>query len=243
MIDIAFNPQVIDECMKDPTMCDMLNSLSLDFISDTTKLLLYRKTFKNIKSSFKGPKNDIHCSLDEHLKDGLTPASKLDICDSLLDQLANLNTSSETLPALKLHPGHTKPGKLIEELPSCVTQPLANATKEKEPHVDTQQQIKVPSFTLEIKMTDDSRHKMLIVVVSLSGVSSVKDVELEVSQVNNGIIFFVLIYYYLLQNELFLNVPTMYEFNLPFHSPIDEDQVNAEFSTKKSELTITAPLL
>ena len=239
LFDVAFNPKVVEECMKDATMLDMLNSLSLDFISDITRLLIYRNTFMKLRNSFNGPESDIQCSLDEQLKDGLTPASKLDIGDSLLDQLANLNTLSEsTLPSLKLHPD-TKPGKLIEEIPLHASHPPAKPGEEKK--ADTKQAVKVPSFTLEIKMTDDGR-KILTIVVSLNGVSSVKDVELEVSQVNTNH-FCIYIYNSSSQDELYLYVPIMYKLTLPFHSPVDEDQVSAEFSLKKSELTITVPIL
>ena len=90
LIDIAFNPYVLDECAKQQDLEDMLVSLALDFVEDFAELKLDRKSCRKLREEFVGPQNDIQCSLDEQWKDGLSKESRVDIGDSLLKQLSSL---------------------------------------------------------------------------------------------------------------------------------------------------------
>ena len=90
LIDVAFNPYVLDECARQQELEDMLVSLALDFVEDFAELKLDRKSCRKLREEFVGPQNDIQCSLDEHWRDGLSKESGVDIGDSLLRQLSSL---------------------------------------------------------------------------------------------------------------------------------------------------------
>ena len=90
LIDIAFNPYVLDECAKQQELEGMLVSLALDFVEDFTEQKIDRKSCRKAKEEFVGLQNDIQCSLDEQWKDGLSNESRLDIGESLLKQLSSL---------------------------------------------------------------------------------------------------------------------------------------------------------
>lgn len=169
--DIAFNPQVVEECSSNPVLFDMLTSLSLDFIEDMTKLNVRRDTLS--KSDIKGTQTDVHYSLDEGLKHLLPKESQLDFGDSLLDELGRLSSSSgETgeLPPLKLpHQEKNSSQKpLIEEL----------STTANNSEVIT----KRPHYTVDVVSIGEK--KGLEIKVKLPGVKSVNDVNLEISEVS-----------------------------------------------------------
>ena len=93
LIDIAFNPSVLDECTKETTLEFMLVSLALDFVEDYAELSVDRKTCTKLKRPlFKGLEEDIRCSLDEQWRGSLSEKSRLDIGDSLLKQLSKMTT-------------------------------------------------------------------------------------------------------------------------------------------------------
>ena len=169
--DIAFNPQVVEECSSNPVLFDMLTSLSLDFVEDMTKLNMRRDTLS--KSDVKGTQTDIHHSLDEGLKHLLPKESQLDFGDSLLDELGRLS-SAETgeLPPLKLPYQEKNSNKkpLIEELPSTT---YANNSE-----VIT----KRPHYSVDVISIGEK--KGLQIKVKLPGVRSVNDVNLEISEVS-----------------------------------------------------------
>ena len=171
--DIAFNPQVVEECSSNPVLFDMLTFLSLDFVEDMTKLNVHRDTVA--KSDVKGTQAEIHYSLDEGLKHLLPKESRLDFGDSLLDELGRLSSSSaETgeLPPLKLphQERNTSKKPLIEELPST-------------PYPNNSEVIKRPHYTVDVVSIGEK--KGLQVKVKLPGVRSVNDVNLEISEVSS----------------------------------------------------------
>ena len=90
LIDIAFNPYVLDECAKQQELEDMLVSLALDFVQDFTEQKVDRKSCSKVREVFVGLESDIQCSLDEQWKDRLSEESRLDIGVSLLKQLSSL---------------------------------------------------------------------------------------------------------------------------------------------------------
>ena len=93
LIDIAFNPSVLDECTKDTTLEFMLMSLAFDFVESYAELRVDRKTCTKLKRPlFKGLEEDIRCSLDEQWRGSLSKESRLDIGDSLLKQLSKMTT-------------------------------------------------------------------------------------------------------------------------------------------------------
>ena len=93
LIDIAFNPSVLDECTKEKTLEFMLISLALDFVENFAELRIDRKSYMKLKQqSFKGLQEDIRCSLDEQWRGSLSEESRLDIGDSILKQLSKMTT-------------------------------------------------------------------------------------------------------------------------------------------------------
>ena len=90
IIDIAFNPYVLEECERNKILEGMLISLSLKFVEDFTQLKVSRENCVKIQETFKGLLMDIRCSLDEQWRSSLSDESKLDIGDSILKQLSEM---------------------------------------------------------------------------------------------------------------------------------------------------------
>ncbi len=95
IFDVAFNPYVLEECMKEKTLEDMLISLSLDFLEDITALRVQRKSCMKVKERVMGVAMDVHCSLDEQWRELLSQASRLDVGESLLSQLKELKVGDK----------------------------------------------------------------------------------------------------------------------------------------------------
>ena len=177
LIDIAFNSYVIEECCKRSELEQLLIGLSLDFVSDFTKLSVDKQSYKKLKVAFKGAKEDMGHSLDERLNHLLPKESHMDIGESILDELHRMSVSEdkksegEKLPPLKLFPSHKRvpPGhKLIEELPST--------------HSGCESgRVKQPEYCVETVREEEK--EMVKIIVQLPGVSGVKEVLVDVSEV------------------------------------------------------------
>ncbi len=87
IFDVAFHPYVLDECAKEKSLEDMLISLSLDFVEDTTGLRVKRESCVKLKEAMMGVPMDIQCSLDEEWRGSLSKESRLDVGESLLSKL------------------------------------------------------------------------------------------------------------------------------------------------------------
>lgn len=173
LFEIAFNPNIIEECCKQADLQQSLTDLSLNFVSDFAKLEIDKDSCKKLKAAFKGTREDLGYSLDDRLKHLLHKESKLDIGDSILDELhrrdllgdvsEDCDWNGDTLPSLRL-PSDAIPGrKLIEELPSGS---------------DSGKQLKRPEYSIE-----QESGKRVMVTIILPGVTSVREVELDVSEV------------------------------------------------------------
>lgn len=225
LIDIAFNPSVLDECTKDTTLEFMLMSLAFDFVESYAELRVDRKTCTKLKRPlFKGLEEDIRCSLDEQWRGSLSKESRLDIGDSLLKQLSKMTTEDSKddskLPPLKLSSAETqqksaaKSAKLIEELAS-----------EAAASVDSTGLI-VPEHSVRLKEAD-SRHPVRVgVKVTLPGVKSVGEVDLEISK-----------------DDLQLRVGRRYRLTLQFPAAVSEDHTKANFNPRTTVLSITIPCM
>ena len=161
--DIAFNPQVIEECNRDPVTSEMLRNLSLDFVEDMTRMKINREMVTK-SNGYVGPVEHIQHSLDESLNH-LLPKECM-IIDTLLDKLNRLSSLAENdqeLPPLKISTTMASTdcrGNLIEVLSS-----------------DENNTITVPKYTVTFE------NKFVLITVLLPNVSSVKDINLEISQV------------------------------------------------------------
>ena len=94
VIDIAVNPYVLQECLKERELKVMLVSLSLDFIDEFLAITTDRNV-QNVEEEFKGQREDISYSLDEQWSELLTRESRLDIGDSLLRTLNKKQSQSK----------------------------------------------------------------------------------------------------------------------------------------------------
>ena len=121
LYDVAFSPQLLEECQQEVPLQDMLNSLIIRFIEDMIKLKINQESLKKMKSDFKGPRADIPNSLDERFNHFLPMESRLDIGDTILEELSRMGLSEHSkeseLPPLRLFPESQDKRKLIEELP------------------------------------------------------------------------------------------------------------------------------
>lgn len=68
IFDLAFNPDVLEECLKDAETEDMLINLSMDYIEKQVGLRLDRKTCVRLKEKCIGTKEELHYSLNEQYK-------------------------------------------------------------------------------------------------------------------------------------------------------------------------------
>ena len=177
LFDLAFNPHVTDECGADPHLHEMLVSLAMQFIADTTGIEVDQSKCEKLTRSHTGPVRDIHHSLDQSLSHLLPAECKLDVGESILHILHHRNSQKDrsreaVLPPLRmpgnLHANSKKP--LIQELPDTLQ------TSEREAR---QKRLRFPEHTIEV--SDDT----VVVCVNLPGVVSVADVDLEISKVCN----------------------------------------------------------
>ena len=68
IFDLAFNPDVLEECLKDAETEEMLIQLSMDYIEKQVGLHLVRKMCVKLKEKCIGTKQELHCSLNEQYK-------------------------------------------------------------------------------------------------------------------------------------------------------------------------------
>ena len=68
IFDLAFNPDVLEECLQDAETEDMLINLSMDYIEKQVGLRLDRKTCVRLKEKCIGTKQELHYSLNEQYK-------------------------------------------------------------------------------------------------------------------------------------------------------------------------------
>ena len=173
VFEIAFSPFIVDECCKQAELKQSLIDLSLNFVSDFAKVQIDKNSCKKLKTAFKGTREDLGYSLDDRLKHLLHKESKLDIGDSILDELRqrdlpsaerdNSDWNGDTLPSLRLPSDAIPAGrKLIEELPSGS---------------EGRKQLRRPEYSME------RENGRVSLTVCLPGVMSVREVELDVSEV------------------------------------------------------------
>lgn len=241
VLDIAFSPSVIEECLVAADMSDMLISLCLDFVQDFISVNFDRKSCKKLPNKkFVGSQMDMHYSLDYTLKELLSADTKLDVGDAILNQL-NLRTTAteqkggcsggEELQLPPLRPSTPPPSKkLIEELSSKPTAAAATVsgacgTGWVEPEHSVSVREAVGGGT--------HQRRLLVVKVTLPGLHSVSQVQLDVSR-----------------EELELSSAAAgaaglggrgYRLALRLPAPVDEEQTSAAFSTRSSVLTVSMP--
>ena len=86
LVDIAFNPCLVQGCINDRVVMERLVALSLDFIDDFLSILTDRNT-RIMSQPYKGPLEDIARSVDEQQAELLTRESWLDFGESILTSI------------------------------------------------------------------------------------------------------------------------------------------------------------
>ena len=175
LFDLAFNPYVTDECGAEPLLHEMLVSLTMQFIADTTGIEVDPSKSEKLTRSHKGPLKDIYHSLDESFNHLLPEECRLDVRDTILDALHCRNSQKDSsrgtvLPPLRL-PGDLQSipkQPLIQELPEMV-----GKSRREAPH----KRVQFPEHTMDVS------DGIVTVCVNLPGVNSVADVDLEISEV------------------------------------------------------------
>lgn len=86
LIDIAFNPLIIETWVKDREMKEILIDLILDFLDDYL-LIVTDRNVQVLLEDFKGPLDDIGNSLDGESTGRVSRESQLDMEESILSSL------------------------------------------------------------------------------------------------------------------------------------------------------------
>ena len=86
LVDIAFNPCLVEHCKADRAVMDRLVTLSLNFIDDFLSILTDRNT-QILPELYKGPLEDISHSIDEHQAELLPRECWLDMEESILSSI------------------------------------------------------------------------------------------------------------------------------------------------------------
>ena len=169
LYDVAVNPKVLDECLQQPLLLDMLHSLILDFVRDMLKIRVDKDALlKVISGEYKGLQKDIQHSLEgnAHL---ISQEAQLDMRESILEELSKVTPTSHNetkLPPLIVTPNQTVYRKnMIEELP------------DQSERGKIEQKVNRPSHLL---VSTDSGFEIR---VKLPGIKKISDVDLEISEV------------------------------------------------------------
>lgn len=172
LYDVAVNPKVLDECLQQPLLLDMLHSLILDFIRDMLKIRVDKDALLKVSSGeYKGLHKDIQHSLEGNAR-LISQEAQLDMRESILEELSKVTPTchNETkLPPLLVTPNQTVHRKnMIEELPDQIEE---GGNRKSEQMVDRPKHLLIStesSFEFRVK---------------LPGIKKISDVNLEISEV------------------------------------------------------------
>lgn len=261
LYDVAFSPQFLEECQQKVPLQDMLNSLIIRFIEDMIKLKINQESLKKMKSDFKGPRADIPNSLDERFNHFLPMESRLDIGDTILEELSRMGLSEHSkeseLPPLRLFPESQDKRKLIEELPEgyrshndrTVEQAgnIKDAVKKngRKKSKEKVKQMKGSKEDINVGIglrLDDDRSTTDTVQCPKYLINTSKDDNGEFVRITvdlPGVTSATSIDLEISEEDLVLNVEDMYKLYLEFPIRVDDNKVKAKFNSAKSELLIT----
>eukprot|EP00794_Sanderia_malayensis_P019464 gene19464-21387_t len=242
IFDVGINPEVLEECLKDEGNIKLLVKILIRHVKEYINFKL-SKDYKIIKGEYKGNKDyllDFMCplTLKENVKGAEMGLSDKEILSRLRERRMGAGSGdgmgikldatapSKTDAADVILPSQVDRGFFLKEATSTVYGRDKFATKSEERnreiHAESEKSgtfLKVPEFTesFEVKNGDT----FLLIKVSLPGVESMKDYEADI-----------------IDGNLKVFVPDKYELDIKLSKNIDEDDVEAIFARKTSELIV-----
>nr|XP_055052238.1 PIH1 domain-containing protein 2 [Misgurnus anguillicaudatus] len=214
VVDVAFNPEVLQMIEKDKQERENIHLLVLNFIQQQHNLNLsqsYKLTKDKIKGSIQDMKNRLMTPKQVKSTSGpqsepapslLQQISSLRLAENKVDSSIQLSTVQDKKPA--------KPG-LIEVISSTEL---------------VQREPQQPQHHLTVCTDDSGSGRSLQLNVKLPGVRSVSQCQLSISQ-----------------DDILLEVEDIYYLHLPLSESVKEETCTAIFNKKKQTLTVTVNVL
>lgn len=215
VIDVAFNPEVLEMTEKDKHEKEKLHLLAVNFIQQQHNLSLsqcYKLTKDKIKGSIQDMKQRL---MSPHTCKSSANKPQSEPAPSLLQQISSLrmaesNEDSSIQLSMEQEKKPARPG-LIEVISSTESD---------------QSQPQQPQHHLTVCPDSSGSSRSLKLSVELPGVRSVSQCQLSISQ-----------------DDVLLEVEDIYYLHLPFPGLVKEETCVATFSKKKQTLNVTVTML
>ncbi|XP_064157692.1 PIH1 domain-containing protein 2 isoform X2 [Anguilla rostrata] len=215
VVDVAFNPSVLQGVQESPQERDQLHLLALSFIQQQHGLRL-SQDYTLLSGRLKGTGQSLRLRLASKRQDTPSaPAPKSPSGSSLLQQISSLRGEqgeSEDSPPIQLTPqnraGPAKPA-LIQ---------VISSTESAQP--------RRPSHQLSTATDANGTTKAVRLTVELPGVRSMSECQLSLSQ-----------------DDVLLEVGDTYHLHLELPEAVREEEASAVFNRKKRTLSVTMPVL
>ncbi|XP_065069675.1 PIH1 domain-containing protein 2-like [Rhopilema esculentum] len=238
VIDVAINPDVVEQCMQKTEEKNMLLELTLRYVEAVTNLKL-ETDCKMIENDYKGNKDnllDMMCPdvLKKSVKDYRNPISE----EKILKKLKNVDLNEKKMPSLDIEKSDTansKPNEIL--LPSDVVSKNelflheastskniehkeSDTSNEKKDSVTSKaNNLKKPHYIERSEVCGQDVFKCI--EIDLPDVTKIKDCELDIGD-----------------DFLTLQVPGKYHLFLELDKKIDEENTEAYFVRKNSKLVV-----
>ncbi|XP_035240370.1 PIH1 domain-containing protein 2 [Anguilla anguilla] len=215
VVDVAFNPSVLQGAQESPQERDQLHLLALSFIQQQHGLRL-SQDYTLLSGRLKGTAQSMRLRLASKRQDTLSaPAPKSPSGSSLLQQISSLRGEqgeSEDSPPIQLTPqNRTGPAK-----PALIQ--VISSTESAQP--------RRPRHQLSTATDADGTAKTVQLTVELPGVRSMSECQLSLSQ-----------------DDVLLEVGDTYHLHLELPEAVREEEASAVFNRKKRTLSVTMPVL
>ncbi|XP_049581258.1 PIH1 domain-containing protein 2 isoform X2 [Syngnathus scovelli] len=236
VLDIAFNPEVLQDCKKDKAGMDQIYMLALSFAQQQHGLKLSQQYHVVSYCPKNGPE-DLRRRLgfqqQRPTADKQSDAA-IQSPDSLLQQINSLRLAKDdTGPPVDIvsRPAVRKKG-LIEVISST-----------------TYQRPEKPEYRLEVKASAEGFPCKMELTVELPKISSMSEWQLKMSKVgpdyspqeiNNAI---KTLLFFFVQDDVLLEVEDIYYLLLDFPKVVNENSAIAVFNKRSRRLTVTADIL
>ena len=187
IFDLAFNPDVLEECLNDADTEHMLIELSMDYIEKQVGLQLKRKTCVKLKEKCIGTKQELHGSLNEQYKHLLVRTEEAEVrlpttskgrsekpstragIEGVADALYNVKLAEEW-PGSHERGGASAPSVAAASKPSSLIQEVGGEGEV------------VPKYHMWTE-GEGGEGSRVCVEVDLPGVKKVTEVDLDLSEV------------------------------------------------------------
>ncbi|XP_066534199.1 PIH1 domain-containing protein 2 isoform X2 [Hoplias malabaricus] len=213
IVDVAFNPEVLQRAEGDTQEKEQIHLLALCFIQQQHRLNLSQH-FTIPKAKLKGSELDMKCRLMAlHQSNSSNPKPKPEPAPSLLQQISSLRmeeTKEDSTIQLSVRQKEAKARPGLIEVISCTESAQPQQPKH---HI-----------TVYSDSTDTSRKLKLR--VELPGVQSVSQCRLSITQ-----------------DDILLEVEEMYYLHLRFPEAVNEETCHALYNKKKHLLTVITSIL